>query len=161
MKLLLPHKAIAALVTSYQEIEADAKEMLVMADRKDYNGFWKSALSIHHAQVTKEPLNFFVVSSGLAKAFGGHRIICNARILDGSKPGKFREACMSYPHRPEINTTRYFSVYATAQVPGKTFGIFKGLTSVQLRLEGLLAIVLQHEMDHARGVYIYERFKKI
>jgi peptide deformylase len=149
MKIIQPHHAISRPVTAWADIKTDASELVKMVNGKFTVGRWKEALALHHSQVTLTPFNFFVVHQDLKEAFG-HEVIMNCRIVDVDDRTTFKEACMSYPFRPEIKTLRYRRVIVDFE--------YKGLFGLKTERRGLLdiaAFVAQHECDHAKGKCIY------
>lgn len=157
MKIIQPHKKIATKVTCFKDIYLDAAEIKEMMKTKEFRGNWKAAFSLHHSQVSNNPFDFFVVDESLSLYFGGYQVICNPRILEADDMSSCKEGCMSFPFRPEKNTKRYQWVHAQFQVFSK---VLKRMKTVTMDLTGLPAVILQHEMDHARGVNIYEQFGK-
>ncbi len=151
MKIITPHKKVAAKVSSYKEIALEADEMRELVNGSFQQGLWKSAFAISHAQVSEKPKRFFVVHQDLKKAFNGYDVIINPRIVDAAEKEVFKEACMSYPFRSEKKMHRYFKVFLAF----KARSIF-GLKSVNVMLEGIPAQVAQHEIDHANGRCIYD-----
>lgn len=126
--------------------------MLKMVDTNAFDGKWKEAAALSHAQVSKKPLSFFVLNDKVKRPFQNNRVIINARIAVGNNPIKFKEACMSYPDHNEIKTDRYEQITAVFQVP--TW--WGGLKTLQLGLTGIPAYIVQHEVDHALGIGIYD-----
>jgi len=131
-------------------------QLQTLLNTGNFPGLWKEAFAISHCQVSEDPYKFFVIHKKAAKAFAGYEIICNARILESSDPIAFKEACMSFPFRQEINTKRFSKIKVEFEVPG----LFNNLETKTLDLEGIQAFIFQHEVDHSKGINIYEKFKK-
>lgn len=160
MKLIKPHKRPSAPVENWSNIASTTKEMLSFLNSGGFQGIFHEGLALSHAQVSENPLNFFVVHDNVMDAFSGLSVICNARIISADVPVPFKEACLSFPFRNQINTKRYACVTIEAEVhnPMKSF-FLGGLSTRTFELDGLAAFIVQHEIDHARGVSIFERFK--
>lgn len=147
-------------VEKWSDIKLVVKNMLFLVNAINHPGRWKNALAISNAQVSDTPHSFFVVNKSMVEAFSGFDVICNARLVNASYPAPFKEACMSYPHRDVINTRRFFHIEFEAEVynPLKIFG--SGLSKRTFKVSGIPAFIVQHEIDHAKGINIYEKFKK-
>ena len=156
MKVVLPHKKQAKPVTHPSQLK-DAYPMIGML-RGKFAGKWKEGFALSHAQVSDDPYAFFVVSDKFKDEFPS-QIMANARIIDQADRMPFKEACLSFPHRDVINTTRYRDVQVEAEIPGKQF-FNKALKKIMFQVSGLAAFIVQHEIDHAKGINIYEKYKK-
>lgn len=110
--------------------------------------FTNGAYAIAHCQVDQDdPLRFFVLNDGTC--------VINPRITYIGKPFRHTEGCMSACDvQALLGVQRYHSVDAD----------FIGLSSHDspeenqegLRIEGLLALVFQHEVDHMNGKHIFQ-----
>ncbi len=126
---------VAEFVTDFGgELAEQAQQMLV--DVKRFKGY---ALAAPQVGVNKR---FFVVSDhpGLAV---GPLVVCNPIIaLSTDAKIRFKESCLSLPGIAAWNER-----YPTVKLH------FQDVNGEQLYLEadGLLAIVLQHELDHLDG----------
>jgi len=149
-----PHHFPSERVRSWWQIKRAAKEMERMIDAGGFGGKHPQAAALSHAQVSLKPLSFFVINKLLTKYFHGQRIIINARIASATGPVEFREGCMSYPMNGSTKTDRFNEVYVVYQLP--TW--YGGLKTVQQKLVGAPAFVVQHETDHAKGLHIYDKF---
>lgn len=149
-------------VQSWAEIKDEVQDIKDALIAKQFPGKWPDALAVSNCQVEHQetPKNFFVVQEKLAESFHGFTVFCNAIITTESEPVDFKEGCMSYAFRPDIKTKRYLRVTMEADVhnPLKIFG--SGLSRRTFHLLGLAAFIAQHEIDHARGVDIYHKFKR-
>lgn len=111
--------------------------------------------AIHHSQISSDPYNFFVVNP---KMFGEKEsdvmVVVNPEILekDSSTKKKVREACMSFPLRRGIEVTRYDRIKVRYQVPTPNG---KGMKQKEEYVEGFMAQIFQHEVQHAHGQHIY------
>lgn len=158
MNIILPHKIKAKPVNAWSDIKLEAKELQALVSQTFPKGIWHEALALSHAQVSKAPYSFFIVHPKMKKHFAGHDIIVNCRLIEGYDKGPFKEACMSYPFRPEKNTHRFYRALVTFGYPKRTILGWK-LVYQSLELQGIAAIVAQHEIDHAAGVCVYDKFK--
>lgn len=106
----------------------------------------EGAVAIAHCQVDQEdPLRFFVHRDGYAVL----NPVIHRRM---GQPFKYREGCMSFAARGLRLVDRYRTVEASFQVlrkDGKTEDF------ARVRLDGQLAIVFQHEVDHMNGRHIF------
>jgi peptide deformylase len=74
--------------------------------------------------------------------------LVNARIVKKKGSQKFREGCLSFPGL-ELEIKRAKEVLVTAlDEYGKP---------IELKADGILAIILQHEIDHVNGVVFIDR----
>lgn len=73
-------------------------------------------------------------------------ILVNPKILQREEKIKFKEGCLSIPG-VEIYTDRYNKI------------IFES-NGEEYEAEGLLAIIIQHEVDHMNGILILQRRHK-
>ena len=153
MKIVLPpHHKKAERVKNWWQIFITAIKMSRMIDAGNFQGTWKEAAALSHAQVAEKPLSFFVINKKLKRLFRNHRVIINARIASANNPVKFEEACMSYPNHRMVQTSRYDQITVVFQVP--TW--YGGLKTMSMGMNGIGAYVVQHEVDHALGVHIYD-----
>jgi len=159
---IIPLKSVKAHpVKSWSEIKKDAAEMAAMLKAGNFSGMWKEGLALSHCQVNNEdPKDFFVLHDDIKEAFDGFTVFANAMIIEADDLVPFKEACLSYGHRPQINTKRYHHLVIEADVhnPLKIFG--SGFSRRTFQLNGIAAFIAQHEIDHAKGIDIFHKFKK-
>ncbi len=102
-------------------------------------------------QVAKS-LSLLVIDESLIFEDGKPMAYLNPEILDSEGESIVEEGCLSLPgiredvKRPEGITLRY------QNIDGET---------VERKIEGLLARVLQHEMDHLNGVLFVDRISSL
>lgn len=142
-----------------RQIEADAAAMRELLNAGKFTGMWKEGFALSHSQVSEDPFRFFVLHDGAKEGFENYDTIINAKVEKGSDKMPFKEACLSYPHRGVINTQRFASIEISCLVPVKKFFRLHLMKKI-LRLEGLAAFIAQHEIDHAQGIHIYDKFKR-
>jgi hypothetical protein len=65
------------------------------------------------------------------------------------------DACMSFLHKTQKNTMRYYRITVRYQIVRKFLGIFPYLSTRKEVVEGLKAHIFQHEIDHAHAKNIY------
>jgi len=65
-----------------------------------------------------------------------------------------KEGCMSFPHRQERTTSRYYRIKVRYQYPKTILGITFLRTKTEW-VEGLKAHIFQHEIDHAQAKNIH------
>ena len=154
MRIIIPpHNIKASPVASWSEIKNEAKELMGFLDARSFEGKWKDAFAISHAQVSEKPKTFFVLNKNVAPIFNKARIIINAKIISGENKVKNKEGCMGYPFEKAKLVKRYFNITAEFFVPG----LFGRLQRKEIALEDLPAFIVQHEVDHAEGKDIYQR----
>ncbi len=156
MKIIRVHYKVAKKVESYSQIKNEVKELKAFTNAK-HKGLWETAFSIHHAQVSEDPYNFFVLNSrfikGKDKLFK-HRVIINPRItkLVGDSQVEIEEACMSFPHRKVKYVRRFLHIGVTYQTP------FLGVALRRVYIDDLketAAQIFAHETEHGQGKNIY------
>ena len=109
--------------------------------------------AIHHSQFSPVPYNFFVINKDLFGDGKGIMVVVNPKIVEKSEPVMHREACMSFPFRNGIRVRRYRKVTVQYRVPDD-----KGekMVAKEEDLEGMMAFIFQHEIQHAHGLHIYQ-----
>ena len=158
MKILrpCPHE-VAENVEAWGKIKSDAKDLRELVNHGEFEGRQHHVAAIAHAQVSEEPMDFFVLHKDLEEYFGTWCVI-NLRIRRyGMGVVTSEEGCMSFPHRAVKNVERYALVDVEYKVPSK----LGSLKTKVMRLEGLPAFIAQHEYDHARGKNIYYKYKSL
>ncbi len=109
-------------------------------------GYYRQAHAIAHSQINdKDPLRFFVIQD--------QRVIINPKIIRSTKVGTLKdEGCMTFFRCKSTKVTRKTKV----EVEYRTIGEDSKLTELRLwAAKGIDAQVLQHEIDHFDGRYIY------
>lgn len=160
MKILIPPQFSsqpARPVSDYGQIRDIAKAMLELLNADAFTvGLYKDGFALHHAQVSADPFDFFVVHDRMREAFGAS-VVCNPQIDSAALPVPFKEACLSYPFRAPVKTKRYNLVRATVDIPHPLLSMFGKLKEVVLELEDLPAIIMQHEVEHGDGKSLFKR----
>ena len=154
MQIILPHKNISKKVESWGEIKGAVKGIKELMKKKDFVGKWKDAFSIHHSQVSEDPYNFFIPHANLVKEKSFRSdVIINPVILEASKKDLqyCREACMSYAQEKTKKLKRYCKIRVRYQIKR-----WYGFQTVEEEVEKLVAQIFQHEIDHSKGIYIYD-----
>lgn len=127
------------------EMPNDLAAILAMAPQMaalcvDQPGKYKNAYAIAHCQVNHiEPRRFFVFANG--------KVVINPRITERKFPFWHNEGCMSYPFRGMKKVRRWESVTAIWEDEAGNHRIET--------LRGVMACVMQHEIDHMDGISIY------
>ena len=157
MKIIPYHNLIASKVKSWRQIRKEAQELREYINRGNFEGHYSKAYAISHAQVSNNPLTYFVVNEeykDLIDLFGSWCVI-NLKIIKRKEEVYWKEACLSFPFREPKNTDRFNKVTVKYSIP------FFGFTRLIKRdFVGLPAFIVQHEFDHARGVNLYGRIKQ-
>jgi len=170
MKIIRPaHGKPAIVVPSWKFMAHEAHKLRAFIKAGKFEGHYKKAFALAHAEVSVAPLNFFVVNEDpfevpaeknkeelrrmyFAKEFGSWCII-NPRIIQFGDPVYWKEACMGFPFRTAKNTDRMNKITAEYYIP-----TFWGWRKVKKELKGLPAFLMQHCVEHCVGQNIY--FKK-
>ncbi len=143
----LPHALVSREVLSKEDGERvrNTKEAMQHLCYRTW-GFHKGAYAIAHSQVDdKDPLRFFVTARG--------DVIVNPVIDRHTKvPVTREEGCMTFPYYKRQKVQRYNKVEVT-------FYRYTGGEDLQgpftESLSGIDAQVIQHEIDHMDGKYLY------
>lgn len=81
------------------------------------------------------------------EAEGEKRALANPEILEGKGAGTMEEGCLSLPGQ-EVNISRPASIWVRAlDIQNR---------QVELKLDGFLARIVQHEVDHLNGKLIID-----
>lgn len=156
MKIIRPaHNIPAEPVRSWREIKKEALKLREFVNGGKFEGDYKQAFAISHAQVSRKPKMFFVLNKEYKKLFGTwcviNQTLAPKRKQDACRdPVVWKEACMSFPHRKPRNTERFYRVRIKYRIPF----LFWSRTKTK-DLEGLAAFITQHEAQHAAGKNIY------
>lgn len=162
MKLIKPTYLPSNKVETWTSIKDEAEELAKFIDGKDYGEFKAGVFAIHHMQVCENhPFNFFVLNAevlGLIIDKLGSRFIINPTITDylvkdsNKVPyfHKMKEGCASFPHKAQKNVPRAPMIEVKYQIPGT-----KGLEDKTMQVQGVVAQIFQHEIDHGHGRNIY------
>lgn len=167
MEIIPIHYKVSAKVRKYSQVAEDAQLMAEMLDAKAFKGVHSAGYALAHAQVSEDPLSFFVLDQSIVdKGVFEDRVIINPKVLNApiytegeSIPGipkrpnylQYDEGCLSFPHRWGKRLNRFNKIKVTYQVKGGLFGL-KRRTKW---LEGLESQIFQHEYDHCLGQNIY------
>jgi hypothetical protein len=151
-----PHKK-SREVLEFATIAQDARAMsrLLMTYTSPGGLGPKQHYAIHHSQFSKDPYNFFVVNP-LLFGEGGRdvMVVVNPKIIKKfpETRKKVKEACMSFPLRRAVEVSRYDQIEVVYQVPTPDG---KGMITKQEVIEGFMAQIFQHEIQHGNGGHIY------
>lgn len=144
MQIIPPHrnKSRECTLEDIPKIKELAPEMIKLCSTK--RGLYKGAYALAHSQVEeKDPMRFFVTQEG--NVFINPRIINHTHYLVDSE-----EACMSYADKEIITVQRYNKLVVSCD------NVDPAKTATVLPLDGRLAKIFQHEIDHFDGRYIYD-----
>lgn len=149
MKILRPSNGVpSSKVESWDQIKDMAAELKDLVANGPFEGYHDEPLGIHHQQVANPSLDFFVLCDEVKEFW--HWCVVNLVIHERSEPVEFEEGCMSWPYRKPRSTYRFDKIKVTFSIPdGDT------LKEVTQEMEGLPAIIAQHESDHGKGINIY------
>ena len=107
----------------------------------------RGALAIAHCQLEeKNPLRYFVTVNGFA--------VVNPHISKKvGKPFQHSEGCMSFADKKCLRRVeRYKKVIASFS---QVFPDGKIIEQKEVEIEGRLALILQHEIDHMNGRHLW------
>ena len=144
MPLIEPHKIRS------RTVEESDLERVMTASQEMFSLCWKGteqvAFAIAHPQITSEdPLRFFVLSDG--------SLIINPVIVNKTKVPVVRyEGCMTFPGRvwnKVMRSNKLVVKYSTIDD-----GVLQQLE--EENVIGIKAQIIQHEIDHFDGIYVYE-----
>lgn len=149
----------AKKVESFDQIADDAFAMIDLIDKGIEDGErTASAAALHHAQVSQNPFNFFVVADQYKNSFGGgrlRRIVINPRITDQQDYVPFEEGCLSFLHRDSLKTKRFARIRLECQYANSD-GELRYHNQKSIYLTGFPAFLVQHECDHGLGKNIHD-----
>jgi peptide deformylase len=116
------------------------KEMLEVC--KQPLGRKSGGLALAHCQVDQDdPLRFFVLKTG--------DVIINPKILDKSDRVTNIEGCLNFPFRDDKKISRYNKIKVCYTKNNKS-------ELIEQELEGIMAFIFQHEIEHFNGKTIYD-----
>lgn len=157
MYTIVPKKP-SKRVENFSQISYEAEEMQYFLEKGKHapgRAEIKTAFALHHSQVNPEPFNFFVLKQSLVGARNTDVcVIVNPEITWKNLQKKkiiSREGCMSFPFRHDKDVSRYSEIKVRYQVPN----VSGGLIEREEILTGFMALVFQHEIQHAHGQHIY------
>lgn len=164
MKIIRPYHHVPAIrVESWKEIEEEALALKEFLENEKFEGHYERAYALSHAYVSNKPKDFFVVNENipqvetktanfLRKEFGSWCII-NAKIIKSDVPAPFSDGCFFFPYRQPKKIERFYYVKAEYQVPFW----FGTLRKKVVKLEGIPAFLIQHEVEHGLGQTAYDK----
>lgn len=148
-------KTKAAVVENMDQIKDDVEGMVKLLDYGIYvDGKRRGAIALAHGQINAKHFNFFVVDGPYKKMFNGRRVIINPTIIDQSDYVPFEEGCLSFD-KPAAQTRRFRNLKVSWQYPDGSGGLHWARTD---DFSDLAAMVIQHEIDHANGENVHEKF---
>lgn len=158
MKIIIPKKP-STKVEHFQEIQFTAREMqeFLESGKATAVGLHKNSIALHHSQVDEDPSNFFVIKRDVVGAKSNETVVAvNPEILEIDTKSKYThlEGCLSFPFRGDRKIPRFGRVRVKYQTPDTTCP--SGLKTQEMWIEGLMAAVFQHEVEHAKGKHIYQ-----
>lgn len=156
-RIVKPHTKVSRPVTEadVDKVVEDAQVLHAICFEKI--GIYNGAFAMHHSQIDdKDPLDFFVLVD--------RKIVINPVVTRTSaytKPSK--EGCMSFGHMRPLEVERYqkmdvkyVTIMSDPNTDPDTVNGFKLSAPIQEKLSGRLAWIFQHEMDHAKGKFVYQ-----
>lgn len=154
--IIIPKK-LSKKVDSPEEIKDEAPKLQALLESEAWapGPFKKKSIALHHSQVHPEPFNFFVIKRDIVSAKSNEIVaIINPQIIEKDKSSLITslEGCISFPFRHDIKVKRYNRIrvrWDTVTEDGK-------LKQNEAWVEGLMARIFQHEIEHAKGSHIYK-----
>jgi len=153
------HNKPAAVCKSWRHICHEAERLRAYIKDGKFEGNYKNAFAISHAQVSHAPLHFFVINEqieikglekGQLKKWFGSWCVINAKIIETEDLVYFPDACMSFPYRKPKNTDRWNKITVEYFIP-----FLWGWRKVARKFKGLPSFIVQHENEHSLGKNIY------
>ena len=148
------HYNIAKAVERFWDIETEANELLTFFEENNghFSGNHSKGYAIHHAQVSEEPYDFFVVAPELIHTHTfPEQIIINPTIIKAEMPVSVKEGCLSFPHRAHKTVERY----ATIEIIYLYWDGVSKMVPVKEKAQALKAQIFQHECQHSLGQNIF------
>jgi peptide deformylase len=173
MKIIKIHYKISKPVSKYKEIKKEALELKDFIVNGKFEGLYNKAFAIAHAQVSENPMAFFVVSPEVvAEKMFESQVIINPEVVEASNimetvnPSngntinvsnifEMKDACMSFAFRTPKLVKRFNKIKVKYQIKG-----FWGLKTIERELEGIASQIFQHETDHINGKNVYFESEK-
>lgn len=147
---ILQHNEITKVSQLVTDIESQVKPFIKeMAEtcRTPRNG--RIGVAIAHCQVEKDnPLTFYVFANG--------DTIVNPEIISVKEKTwtMHTEGCLSFHNSPDVSVPRYRIIKAKYTLVNNA-----GIRVVEKNISDMTAYVMQHEMDHFKLIYIYDKCK--
>lgn len=151
MSILLPPHNIPAedIEEMTPKIREEIEMMKRMMKKNVFHGGLMRGFALAHPQVSEYPLSLFVTGGGKVV----EKVVINPKIIERSGICHHKEACLSFPgRRPEkVVHTRYRRI-TVEYLEWNGDGVW---SQKRERLDGLLAEIFQHEIEHLQGKNIY------
>ena len=143
-----PHRLVSrdVIEKDIPRIKIEAKRMLEACHVR--HGIFNGGFAVAHPQVTdRDPLRFFVTADG--KVYVNPEIVKHTRhFVDSS------EGCLSYPMKAEARVKRYNKIRVKFKQFSGDGETFTGV--LEVGVEGKLAKIFQHEIDHLDAKYVFD-----
>lgn len=156
MSIIIIPKKISKKVDSFEEIRFEAPRLQELIETSNFGpGYTKTSIALHHSQVHPDPFNFFVIKRSIVGAKDNEIVaFLNPQILEKDPATKTTsiEGCISFPFRPDKKVQRYDRIHVRYDVVGKD----EKLEQREEWVEGIMARIFQHEVQHAKGCNIYQ-----
>lgn len=151
-------KKISKKVDSLEEIKTSAPDLQALLESGQFGNqgkLSKTHVALHHSQVSEDPFNFFVVKRAILGAKNNETCaFLNPAILERDESSKkmMLEGCLSFPFRQDKKVLRYTRIHVRYDMINKDLKLEEKTEWV----EGLVAQVFQHEIEHGKGNHIYK-----
>jgi peptide deformylase len=166
MIIIKPHKNKSRKATDNdaQFIAEQASEMMLLAAKIEHDRkFFSSVFGIHHSQVCKKPIDFFVLNPTNAMISTRYEmrdsfVIINPEIINHTNNTvDSMEACLSFAGMPEVKVDRWNKITVRYQIlVEQDNGSWLLSIPHEENIGSILAKIFQHEMDHGQAKYIYK-----
>lgn len=111
--------------------------------------------TLHHSETkTDKPMDFFVINKKYRFMWQGYGIIINPKIVAQDDARTIEETCAQFFSRGAKKIKRYSRITIEASTENPETGIME---LVVLDLVGGAAYLTQHNIDHARGIRLYDK----
>lgn len=157
MKIIIP-KIKSQRVEKFEDVKEIAYDMQIYLEKHGdvRNGkLSKFQIALHHSQVDKNPFNFFVFKRAVVGAKDNEvAVVINPEILElDLESGKtVFEGCMSFPFRQDKKVKRYARAKVKYHIPDAE----GALVVKEEWVNGVIAHIFQHEVEHSKGNHIYK-----
>jgi peptide deformylase len=145
-------KTPARKVESWVQVKDQAiRTIKFLREYNDLSRTGRRHFALHHAQISPNPLDLFVVPTDLDDLSKPMVVVMNAKITGRDEPVMHTEACISFPFRGAKSVKRYRRI----AVEFDEFNEKEGLVHRTEKMEDLMAYIFQHEIEHSKGRHIY------
>lgn len=143
-----PDPMLTQQCSEVQEVDDELRELAAdMADTM----YEAPGIGLAAPQVGR-PIRMIVFDCEEDEARGNHQVLLNPRVVDQDGEQVFNEGCLSVPdYTCDVKRAERVTVTGT-DLEGQP---------VEIEADGLLAVCLQHEIDHLSGTLFIDRISQL